>query len=284
MVSSASRFGSNGYAVIGQPAPGRPTMPPLHPAQPVRSAEELAELHARREWFELEQRRLLWWARLRTTLLHRLVGMNVRHGMHAWQERHNRPVSPWAVGFLYAYTLHNVGHIAAATRLFVEEEDEPGPAQLLFRVADLADARLRNESGVVDPTPWCTHLDDVGAPAQYVGVALSCLGTMDEPWDQLRRGDSDDFPGHAYAWLMDGTGLMFTRTTRRQLRHITIHTTASVEHQDHLAADRNWLSNENVLEFPGSDPDVWHQLYRLHVLLGSQQPLPALQPTSGRQA
>ena len=73
-------------------------------------------------------------------MVHRLVGMNLRHGMHAWNARRDRPVAPWAVGFLYAHPTGTVYDgvelyaVAAATRLVDDDDDLPGPAHLLHRL------------------------------------------------------------------------------------------------------------------------------------------------------
>ena len=103
--------------------------------------------------------------------------------------RRDRPVAPWAVGFLYAYPTGTVYDgidlyaVAAATRLVDHDDDLPGPAHLLYRLPGIAHERHRDEYGWLDPAPLCTYRDRVPATATYIGVAVSCLGNRAEPWE-----------------------------------------------------------------------------------------------------
>src|SRR5262245_48528278 len=67
----------------------------VRPTDPAATQEQAA--------FLVEQHRQRVWAGIRHEVVHRLVGMNLRHAIHAWSVRRDRPVAPWAVGFLYAY-------------------------------------------------------------------------------------------------------------------------------------------------------------------------------------
>lgn len=116
-----SRVGSAGEALMSQPQPIRApgyghvppsaaspdrerSTPPEHAAaQAGRGASNDRQppderAAAREAWYHARV-----WAGIRTEVAHRLVGMNVRHGMHAWAARRNRPVAPWAVAFLYTH-------------------------------------------------------------------------------------------------------------------------------------------------------------------------------------
>ena len=277
-----------GPMLMGQPIAGPPPLraPGYGYMPPQRHAADQAHQREREAYVD-EQVGLRAWAGVRSEVVHRLVGMNLRHSMRAWTMRRDRPVAPWAVGFLYAYPTGTVYEgvalyrVVAATRLVDHDDELPGPAHLLDRLADVADQRSRDEHGWFDPTRMCTYRDSVPEAATYLGAALSCLGTAAEPWDTLRQGDSDDIPGHGYALLTDDTALMFTRTTRRHLRRVTIYTTTPVGYQDHRS-DRQWRAHDTVHSIPNTDLDVWDQLYRLHVLAGRQRPQPTLEPEPGR--
>jgi hypothetical protein len=253
------------------------------------SVDPTADRRAEQEAFYAQQHRLRVWSGIRNEVVHRLVGMNLRHAMHAWNVRRDRPVAPWAVGFLYTYATGTeydgieLYAVAAATRLVDHDENLPGPAHLLYRLTGVAHERHRDEYGWFDPAVLCTYRDPVPTTATYLGVAVSCLGNQAEPWEALRRGDSDDIPGHAYALLTDETALLLHRGGRRDLGRVMVHATADLSYQRGLTG-RRWVAAPDVSVMPGADPDVWDELYRLHVMAGHQNPLPTLEPAPGGSA
>jgi hypothetical protein len=286
-----------GQAVMGQPQNGGRAMRAAGYGQPPNSnpkppaGNPAARRRPDNEAFYAQRHRLRVWAGVRNEVVHRLVEMNLRHSMHAWNVRRDRPVAPWAVGFLYTYATGTVYdgielyQVAAATRLVDDDETLPGPAHLLYRLAGVAHERHRDEYGWFDPTALCTYRDQVPRTATYLGVAVSCLGNQAEPWEELRRGDSDDIPGHAYAVLADDGALLVKRGGRRDLRRVVVHATADLSHQYGLTGFR-WIAEPDEVAIPGADPDVWEQLHGLHAIAGHQNPLPTLEPapTNGRPA
>jgi hypothetical protein len=226
------------------------------------------------------------WASIRSEVAHRLVGMNLRHGMHAWSERRDRPVAAWALAFLYAYPTGTVYDgvqlftVAAAVRMVDHDPDLPGPAHLLHRLGSIGDQRHRDAHGWFDPLTLCTYRDPVNESASYIGVGVSCLGTAAQPWEQLRRGSTDDIPGHCYALLNDGGVLLLTRAPRADLGRVAVHGTGDLSFQ-HDVTSRRWVTHPDVRSMPESDPDVWDQLHALHLMAGHQQPVPTLEPQPG---
>jgi hypothetical protein len=284
--------------VMGQPGPvGRPMLAtgdghasahyasrgaddPTARHAPVEAAQHRAAEEAA---FRAEQHRQRVWAGIRNQVVHRLVGMNLRHAMHAWNVRRDRAIAPWALGFLYAYPTGTeydgveLYAVAAAIRLVDHDQELPGPAHLLYRLAAVAHERHRDEHGWYDPTSLCTYRDPVPATATYIGVAVSCLGNRAEPWETLRRGDSDDVPGYCSTLLTDDTTLLLTRAARRDLGRVVMHTTAELTYQRDLTG-RRWIAHPDAASMPETDPDLWDQLNRLHIMAGHQNPLPTLEP------
>jgi hypothetical protein len=237
---------------------------------------------------DLRQARM--WAAMRSEVVHRLVGMNVRHALHAWHERRGRPVAPWAVAFLYAHpsgtvydgvTLHTV---VAGCRMVDDDPELPGAAHLLHRLVAVGNSRHRDAQGWFDPLTMCTTRDPTPIAAGYVGVGLSILGNHATPWDRLRRGDTDDIPGHCYALLTNHSALLLTRARRSDLSRVAVHSTGNLSYQ-HEITGRRWVPHADVSSMPESDLDVWDQLNDLHRLAGDQYPVPALYPdgSSGRR-
>ena len=222
------------------------------------------------------------WANIRARVVDRLLRMNVRHGLHAWEYRRDRPVAPWAVAFLYARPLpprdgepvHYA--VAAATRMVNDDPDLPSAAHLLLRLTELARDRYLIPAGRFDPTVMTTHQDPVDTTAFYLGVGLSCLGLPDTPWAQLSRGDSNDIPGQGLALLTDGTALLVERGTRRDLNLVTLHATAPLT-VEHGLRDRSWIHHDTVTTVP-APVQVWEQLHALHTVTGGQPHPPTLDP------
>jgi hypothetical protein len=207
----ANLTGSAGYAPMGQPGPGgRPLHAPGYGQIPVpRNAavghgrpplrhgppETGPPPSARDEEaaFYEAQHRARMWAGVRSEVAHRLVGMNLRHAMHAWSVRRDRPVAAWAVAFLYSFpsgTVYDGVHlftVAAAVRMVDHDPDLPGPAHLLHRLAGIGDQRHRDAHGWFDPLTLCTYRDPVATTASYLGVGVSCLGTTARPVRSTRR-------------------------------------------------------------------------------------------------
>ena len=298
---SANPVGSADFAPMRQPGPEERPMRATgygnvpapsgassgHAGPPLRHAPAEAgpALSARDEEAALResQKPARVWAGVRSEVAHRLVGMNLRHGMHAWSVRRDRPVAAWAVAFLYAHPSGTVYEgvqlftVAAAVRMVDHDPDLPGPAHLLHRLVAIGDQRHRDEYGWFDPLAMCTYRDPVPATASYIGVGVSCLGTTAQPWEQLRRGDTDDIPGHCYALLNDGAALLLTRGSRGDLGRVVVHGTADLSFQHDLTS-RRWVTHQDVGSMPEADLDVWEQLHGLHVMAGWQNPVPTLEP------
>jgi hypothetical protein len=272
-----------GYGHVA--APGSSTSgysrPPLRHAPPATGPTRSAQ--DEEAAFYAAQERARMWAGIRSEVGHRLVGMNLRHAMHGWSARRDRPIAAWAVAFLYAYPSGTVYDgvrlfsVAAAVRMVDHDLDLPGPAHLLHRLRTIGDQRHRDQYGWFDPLSLCTYRDPVATTASYVGVGVSCLGTAAQPWEQLRRGSTDDIPGHCFALLNDGVALLLTRAPRSDLGRVVMHGTGDLSFQ-HDVTTRRWVTHLDVRSMPESDLDVWDQLHDLHVMSGHQQPVPTLEP------
>ena len=233
-----------------------------------------------REWqaYVEEQARLRMWAGVSHEVVHRLVGMNLRHGMHAWSVRRDRPVAPWAVGFLYAYPTGTVYdgvalyRVVAATRLVDQDDELPGPAHLLYRLAEIGRPAPTRRARLARPDPT-VHLPRPGSRHRDLHRRRRCPAWA----PRLSRGTrfagatATTSPGTATPCSPTTPRCMFTRAGRRDLRRVAVHATADLSHQHHRTG-RRWVAHHNVQSMPDTDLDVWDQLYRLHVLAGHQRP------------
>jgi hypothetical protein len=107
---------------------------------------------------------------------------------------------------------------------------------------------------------------------------LSVLGNPAQPWEELRRGDSNDIPGHCYAVLTDGTFMLVDRAPRAQLSRVTVHATVPVPSLEG-STFRRWRHYRTVEEIR-ADNDIWEQLYALHCLIGDPDLPPMLVPAA----
>jgi hypothetical protein len=238
------------------------------------------------EWLaaqaEREQQRAA--ALTRAETVSRLTLLNVRHAMTAWDVRRDQPIAPWALAVLFAEpTPGRVPDIKAAARLVNEDPDIPSAAHLVQRLRTLIADRYVPPRQPFDVSSIASYIDSVQTPAPYLGVALSVLGNPAQPWEELRRGDSNDIPGHCYTVLADGSFLLVDRAPRRDLSRVTVYATVPVPDQPYLTGSsfRRWRHYPTV-EAIGADEETWHQLHILHCLIGDPQHQPVLTPQEQR--
>jgi hypothetical protein len=220
-------------------------------------------------------------ALVRAETVTRLVWMNHRHALKAWDERRDRPVAPWALGFLFAEPSSvpaGMPQIKVASRLVNDDTDLGSGAHLLLRLRELIQQRYLVPGRPFDPTPVVSYTEQVTVPAPYVGVGLSVLGNPTQPWETLRRGDSNDIPGHCYAVLADGTFMLVDRAPRAELSRVTVHATAPMPYQEG-STFRRWRHYHTVEQIR-ADNDIWEQLYALHCLVGDPNHPPTLVPAA----
>jgi hypothetical protein len=222
-------------------------------------------------------------ANVRNRVVDRLVRMSVRHGVHAWEHRRDRPVAPHAVAFFFtapeAPDVERVGYdVSAATRMTNDDPSVRDLPRLLFRLSRLAQERYLPTPGGFDPaTQMCSHRDLNSGTAVYAGIGVSTLDTPAASWDDIQRQAAgvEDIPGRCYALLADHTALLIDRgPTRTTFGAVTVHSTGDLNLTPGVAL-RTWIPHADVSSMPAA-LDVWERLHELHSLTLNQPRRPML--------
>lgn len=231
-------------------------------------------------------------ASVRNQTIDRLVRMNVRHAVHAWEHRRDRPVAPHAIAFLYtAATFPEPGpdtepggvaaHVVrlfAATRMVNDDPSVRELPQLLFRLTRLVRERYLPTPGGFDPAAqMSTHRDRAIGVACYAGLGVSTLDTPAGSWQEIQRRAEgvDDIPGRCLALLADNTAMLIDRgPTRTTFGSITVHSTGDLNLTPGIPG-RPWLPHADVSSMP-APLDVWERMDELHNLILHQPRRPTL--------
>ena len=227
---------------------------------------------------------------MRNEAIDRLVKLNVNHATLAWNGQ-GGPVCPHAIAFLYleqpprsdavmtadpAQALWR--RVLAASRVVPDTPDVRGVPTLLYRLARLARERYLPAPGGFDPAVHMSiYRDDASGQAEYVGVGVSTLDSLDRPWEQQRREalDLDDIGGRVFALLHDGTAIVVDRAAARTGHgELGIHATRELNLRSNFTR-RMWIRHGDISTMPTAR-EVWEQMYELHHVIYQQNPRPTL--------
>lgn len=224
---------------------------------------------------------------IRNQVIDRLVNFNINHVNIAWQPR-SGPVCPHALAFLFADPhdlehpgtgeTHRTWQVAAATLVVPDTPDVRDAGDLIYRLTRLANERYVPSPGGFDPkTHMSVHHDPTSGTAQYIGVALSTLDTLEQSWEQAcqQAQDVDDLGGRTLALLADHTALLVDRGPARRARgDLGIHCTGQLNYHGDLTP-RLWTHHPSVATMP-AEREVWELLHKLHMLTYHQPIRPTL--------
>jgi hypothetical protein len=157
---------------------------------------------------------------LRLRAVMRMLGMNSKHGLHAWDRRRNDPLGPHGIAFLYADPVpgrQDLFELRAGTRLFLDGEDVRDLHRVVYEINDVARRRiLANPHQSVVPHLVNRFDDDLTSAATYYGVAVSSLDGMDGTWaDVLKTANGpQEVGGRCYILLADECRIIMDRPAR----------------------------------------------------------------------
>ena len=230
-----------------------------------------------------------WSVSVRNQVVDRLVTLNRNHAQVTWQAR-SGPVSPNAIAFLYADPINladertgainrRAWRVVAATLVVPDTPDVRELPNLLYRLTRLARERYAATAGGFDPrTHMSVYQDNASGNAEYIGLAVSTLDSLDLSWEQARQDaqDVDDLGGRAIALLADHTALLIDRGPARRTRaDLGIHCTGQLDFYGDLSPRMLWTHHPSVVTMP-ANREVWDLAYHLHTLVYQQNPRPTL--------
>ena len=263
-------------APSGQYGPGRHAGPVLYAPPPPGYAEHSQGVPEAHDPVAISAR---------NQVVDRMVLLSANHAQLAWQNP--APICPHAVAFLYADTVETPQagatmatwhRIVAASRIVHDTPDVRDLPSLLFRLARLARTRYLPTTGGFDPAVHMSvYTDTASGNAQYVGIGVSTLDTIDTSWEQAcqRAEDVDDLGGRAFALLFDHTAILIDRGSARRTRaDLGIHATRELNYQGDVAP-RLWTRHPDVSSMPVAR-EVWDLMHDLHQLIYHQNPRPTL--------
>lgn len=145
---------------------------------------------------------------IRLQAVTRLRHMNLQHATHAWNRRHDDPIAPYGLAFLYVQPGEPPFYIlSAATKLWLQGPETEDLPRLLFELNQLVTQKFIEAD--FDPRRDLANRADPGMneDAWYVGLGLSSLDTRTGTWDQACRTvtRSGDIPGVVRIVMIDGT-------------------------------------------------------------------------------
>jgi hypothetical protein len=275
--------------MFGQPPPSRPYTPDVTMGLPAVAPG--AVLHAppplgsgRLEPDQQEANELA--VSVRNQATYRMEALNRNHARLAF-ESSGTPICPHAIAFLYldavpTPTVHGgqrLWHkVVAASRVVPDTADVRELPTLLFRLARLARERYVPAPGGFDPAVHMSvYRDETTGHAEYVGVGVSTLDTLDGQWEHARAKaeDTDDLGGRMLMLLADHTAILVDRPPpRRGRRDLGVHSTGDLNFRDALV-QRMWTSHRDVSTMP-VEPEVWDLMHELHQVVYQQKPRPTL--------
>jgi hypothetical protein len=214
------------------------------------------------------------WAEVRNQALERMLKMNSAHAMHAWERRRSvSPLGPHALAFLYYDVPGGAGRphhlvVAAATRLFHDDEDHRDVHRLIFRLCKLADERYL-ASGSFDPrTTMANRSDPMSSQASFLGIGLSTLDTGTASWEmtQERASGPAQVPGRSLVILSDGSRMLIDREDDRHFGQVKVISTGDLN-VVRGNPTRNWTPATAVKE----PAETWQWLLQLGKLCDTGQ-------------
>ena len=222
----------------------------------------------------------------RNEVISRMVTFNHRQATKAWDRRRSEPACPHGIAFLYREP--GIGgspfdRVRAATAMFDADEDAVELPRLLYRLIRVAEEHRRG--GRFDPA-WHMgiHRDAPTSPggAELFGIAVSTLDTQTATWAEQQRQaeDESDIGGRCVILLAEKPTvhhgfIVVERGAPRSARFdLIIRANVDLNYQLGMSA-RPWQRVQSMAELLVED-EVWHLLYRLHVLAFEQNPRPTL--------
>jgi hypothetical protein len=195
------------------------------------------------------------WAEVRNQALERMLKMNAAHAMHAWERRRSvSPIGPHGLAFLYYDIAGGGGRpqhlvVAAATRLFHDDEEQRDVHRLIFRLCRLADERYL-PAGRFDPRMvMCNRSDPMSPKAWFLGIGLSTLDAAGSTWGQTqaRASGPTQIPGRCMVILSDGSRMLIDREDDRRFGQVRVVSTGDLN----VVRDnpnRNWTATTSIVE------------------------------------
>jgi hypothetical protein len=177
---------------------------------------------------------------IRLQAVTRLRHMNLQHATHAWNRRHDDPIAPYGLAFLYVQPGEPPFYVlSAATKLWLKGPETQDLPRLLFDLNHLVTQNFSDPD--FDPRRDLANRSDPGMndDAWYVGLGLSSLDTRTGTWEQASRSVSraGDLPGTVRIVMIDGTI---------------------------ITCDRRGLSEFNALKMKATHPLVAYRLETLY--------------------
>jgi hypothetical protein len=216
------------------------------------------------------------WAEVRNQALERMLKMNSAHAMHAWERRGSpSPIGPHALAFLYYDVPGGAGRpqqlmVAAATRLFHDDEDQRDVHRLIFRLCKQADERYL-PSGVFDPrTAFANRTDPMSSQATFLGLGLSTLDAATGTWEQVqqRAAGPTQVPGRCLIILSDGSRVLIDRGDERHFGQVKVISTGDLN-VVRGNPTRSWTPASAINE----PSETWQWLLQLGKLIDTGQQL-----------
>jgi hypothetical protein len=151
---------------------------------------------------------------IRLQAVTRLRHMNLLHATHAWNRRHDDPIAPYGLAFLFVQPGDPPFYVvSAATKLWLKGPETEDLPRLLFELNQLVTTKFVEPE--FDLRRDLANREDPGMneDAWYVGLGLSSLDTSTGTWDQVSRSvsRSGDIPGVARIVMIDGTIIVCDR-------------------------------------------------------------------------
>lgn len=216
------------------------------------------------------------WAEVRNQALERMVKMNAAHAQHAWERRGSSSrIGPHALAFLYYDVPGGAGRpqhlmVAAATRLFHDDDDQRDVHRLIFRLCKQADEQFL-PTGSFDPrTAFANRTDPMSAQATFLGLGLSTLDAATGSWEQTqqRATGPTQVPGRCLIILSDGSRLLVDREDDQRFGQVKVISTGDLN----VVRDtptRNWTAASSINE----PSETWQWLLQLGKLIDTGQQL-----------
>ena len=214
------------------------------------------------------------WAEVRNQALERMLKMNAAHAMHAWERRRSvSPIGPHGLAFLYYDIPGGAGRpqhlvVAAATRMFHDDEDQRDIHRLIFRLCKLADERYL-ANGNFDPRATMSNRTDPMSPkAWFLGIGLSTLDAASSTWEQTqeRANGPTQIPGRCLIILSDGSRMLVDREDDRRFGQVRVVSTGDLN-VVRGNPSRNWSPATSIKE----PAETWHWLLQLGKLCDAGQ-------------
>jgi hypothetical protein len=211
-------------------------------------------------------------ARIRGMVVDRMTAMSSRHGGHAWDMlRGPKPLLPHALAFIYRDGPDGNVKVAAATRLFSDDESERDLGRLLRRMTAVAH-RYLGANGFDPRATLTTNADEMSETAEYIGLGVSTLDTSTESWvEVLERAQSPvDVRGRCYVLLDDRrervppappTKIIIDRGGRANYHHVRLQSTRTLNIGGVAYRRWSWLHDSRESAHPRN---VWERMAELH--------------------